>query len=117
MKNKTFSVRTLAAIALMTLLLTMGGCARQDTKSATDTAAADYQAALAQAKTAQRQAAQVGGEWRDTAKLIQAAETAAAQSDYVKAKSLAERASAQGRLGQEQASSQTDVGNPAYLYR
>jgi len=109
----------LSVLTAFALALAMGGCAQQDTKAATATSvtAADYQSALANAKTAQQEAAKVGGEWRDTGKLIRAAERAAAEGDYAKAKGLAEKAFAQGRLGREQAENQIDVGNPGYLYR
>lgn len=75
-----------------------------------------YENALAAAKAEQKKAAAVGGEWRDTGKVLKSAEEAAAKGDYATAKKLADQAAFQGRMGQEQAASQVGVGNPAYLY-
>jgi hypothetical protein len=60
--------------------------------------AADAVAAIASARDAQKQAASVGGEWRDTGKMIKKAEEAA---------KLAAKAEEQGMLGYMRATSQT----------
>jgi len=102
------------AAALVTLTF---GCAQQETKqAAAGDAQSAYQAALSAAKAEQKKAGAVGGEWRDTGKIIKAAEKAAAEGEFSKAKKLADKAAEQGRLGQQQAASQANVGNPSYLY-
>lgn len=98
-------------IALAVLL---GGLLTLGTATASDKATAD--AAIAAAKSAQKAANAVGGEWRDTGKIIKKAEQAATEGNYGNAVKLAEQAEEQGRLGKEQAHSQIGVGNPKYLY-
>ncbi|MGB5468269.1 MAG: hypothetical protein WBM84_19560 [Sedimenticolaceae bacterium] len=98
-------------IALAVLL---GGLLAVGTATANDKATAD--AAIAAAKAAQKAAAAVGGEWRDTGKIIKKAEQAAAEGNYGSAVKLARQAEEQGRIGKEQALGQVDVGNPKYLY-
>ena len=74
------------------------------------------EAAIAAAKASQKAAGSVGGEWRDTGKIIKNAEKAAADGNYGEAEKLAKKAEAQGKLGKEQALSQKGVGNSGYLY-
>ena len=69
--------------------------------------AADAVAAIASAKDAQKQAASVGGEWRDTGKLIKKAEKLLKDGKAEEAAKLAAKAEAQGMLGYMQATSQT----------
>ena len=78
---------------------------------------ADYEKALAAAKDAIATAAAAKGEWRDTGKILSAAEEAAKAGDYDKAVTLTEEARMQGILGAQQANEQANVGNPDYLYR
>lgn len=108
----------LMAAAFTTLAFGLAGCAQQETKptAATTGDQGAYESALATAKAEQKKAASAGGEWRDTGKIIKSAEEAAAAGDYAKAKSLADKAADQGRLGQQQAASQVNAGNPSYLY-
>lgn len=113
--------KVLMATALVTAALGINGCAQQETMPAAAPAAAsaaeaDYQAAMAAAMAEQKKAAEVGGEWRDTGKVIKQAESAAAAGDFAKAKQLADQAADESRLGREQAASQVNVGNPSYLY-
>ena len=68
--------------------------------------AADAAAAIAAAKAAQKQAASVGGEWRDTGKMIKKAESLLKEGKNEEAAKLAEKAEAQGMLGYMQATSQ-----------
>ncbi len=75
----------------------------------------DFEKAMTAAQEARRQAAAVGGEWRDIGKFIKQAEQAAAEGDFVTADRLAEKARRQGELGYEQAMSQKDVGFPEYM--
>lgn len=69
--------------------------------------AADAVAAIAAAKDAQKQASSVGGEWRDTGKMIKKAEKLLKEGKTEKAAKLAQQAEAQGMLGYMQATSQT----------
>ena len=91
-------------------LLWLGGA------MAEPSAKAAAEAAIAAAIEAQQAAAAVGGEWRDTGKLIDKAKQAVAAGDYDTAQMLAQKAETQGKLGEAQARSQIGVGNPAYLY-
>ena len=77
---------------------------------------AGYDKAAAAAKAALEAAAAVGGEWRDSRKLLKKATQAAAKGDFATATKLAETARFQGTKGQEQAKAEQDVGNPSYLY-
>jgi hypothetical protein len=112
--------KILLSAALVAIALSFGGCAKHEMKEsaapAGDTTKQAYENAIAAAKSEQKKAAAVGGEWRDTGKMIKSAEEAAAAGDYGMAKGLADKAAAQGRLGQEQAASQVNAGNPSYLY-
>ena len=65
------------------------------------------EAAIAAAKEAQKQAASVGGEWRDTKKMIKKAEALLKEGKTEEATKMAEAAEAQGMLGYMQATSQT----------
>lgn len=69
--------------------------------------AADAVAAIAAAKDAQKQAATVDGEWRDTGKMIKKAEKLLKEGKTDEAAKLAAKAEAQGMLGYMQATSQT----------
>ncbi len=111
--------KILYAAVLATATIGFAGCAQQESKPVAPAASADqasYEQALAAAKAEQKKAAAVGGEWRDTGKIITSAEEAAAAGDYAKAKSLADKAADQGRMGQAQAAGQVNAGNPSYLY-
>lgn len=63
--------------------------------------------AIADAKEAQKQANSVGGEWRDTGKMIKQAEKLLKEGKAEEAEKLAREAEAQGMLGYMQATSQT----------
>jgi hypothetical protein len=76
---------------------------------------ADYEKALAEAKTAQKKAASVDGEWRDVGKLIKDGEAAAAKGDYATAIKHLSMAKFQGYEGYAQAIGQKSAGNPPYL--
>lgn len=77
---------------------------------------ADFDKAKAAAQAEIKAAGKVGGEWRDSGKLLKKAEAAAAAGDFAKAIKLANQAEAQGRMGQQQAAEQANAGNPSYLY-
>jgi hypothetical protein len=112
--------KTVWLAASFTLALALSGCAQQETKSSAAPAPSDpaaaYEMAKANATAAQKKAASVGGEWRDTGKMMKEAEEAAKAGDYAKAKALADKATFQYQAGYEQAQSQKNVGNPRYLY-
>ena len=77
--------------------------------------AAEFKAAVEKADASRKKAASVGGEWRDTGKMIKKAKAAAEKGDYKKALKLANTAYRQGELGYKQAMSQKGVGFPAYM--
>jgi len=80
-------------------------------------AADDTQArsAIAAAENAQKKAASVDGEWRDTGKIIEKAKAAHEEGNYDQAVKLANKAERQGELGYEQAHSQEKLQSPSYL--
>ncbi|MBT8428911.1 MAG: SoxXA-binding protein [Gammaproteobacteria bacterium] len=96
------------------LAVLIGGMTVAGTAVAADKSSA--MAAVAAAKAAQKAAGAVGGEWRDTGKMIKKAEQAIADGNYGEAEKMAKKAEAQGKLGKEQALSQKGVGNAGYLY-
>ena len=65
------------------------------------------EASIAAAKEARKQANSVGGEWRDTGKMIKKAEKLLKEGKTKEAAKLAQEAEAQGMLGYMQATSQT----------
>jgi len=96
----------MAAAALSVVLAT--GCASTSTQSSA--VEAEYNQAITAAEAARQQAAKIGGEWRDTGKMIEAARKAAGEGKYDEALSLAEQARVQSVLGYEQAMSQQAAG-------
>ena len=62
--------------------------------------------AIAAAKEAQKQAAAVDGEWRDTGKMIKQAEKLLKEGKESEAEKVAREAEAQGMLGYMQATTQ-----------
>ena len=64
------------------------------------------QSAIVAAENAQKKAASLDGEWRDTGKIIEKAKAAQAEGKYDQAVKLANKAERQGELGYEQAHSQ-----------
>jgi hypothetical protein len=77
--------------------------------------AADTTAVIEKAEAARQKAASVGGEWRDTGKLIKKAKHAAKEENFTAAQVWAKQALHQGELGYQQAMQQKDVGFPSYL--
>lgn len=73
--------------------------------------AANAGQAIADAKEAQKQANSVGGEWRDTGKMIKKAEELLAAGKADEAEKLAREAEAQGMLGYMQATGQSKMGD------
>lgn len=90
--------------ALLALSIALFGVAFSGVSGAGEMTA---EAAIAAAKEAQKQANSVGGEWRDTGKLIKKAEKLLKEGKVEEAKKAAQEAEAQGMLGYIQATSQT----------
>ncbi len=76
----------------------------------------EVEQAIAAAEGARQQAASVGGEWRDTAKLIAKAKELAQAGQIQEAIALANRARRQGELGYEQALREQNADFPAYVF-
>jgi rhodanese-related sulfurtransferase len=76
---------------------------------------AEAEDAIAAAEEARKKAASVGGEWRDTGKMIKQATSLLDTREYTKAIGIAEKAKQQGELGYEQAMGQKDAGLPSYM--
>jgi len=72
--------------------------------------------AIAAAEWARKKAASVGGEWRDTAKMIKDADTAVKTGEFDKALELATKAKHQGELGYAQAMAEADADFPSYMH-
>ncbi len=96
--------------------LLLAGCATAQTNADAVPATAKNQPiqspaeAIAAAKQANKKAASVDHEWRDTAKVIKKAETAAAEGDEKLALKLAEQAKLQAEQAYIQGTTQKDVG-------
>ena len=75
---------------------------------------ADADTAIAAAKSANKAAK--GAQWRDTGKMIKAAEAAAKEGKFDAAVSKAKNAEFQASIAQQQAKGATNAGNPSYLY-
>ncbi|MCU7918474.1 MAG: SoxXA-binding protein [Candidatus Thiodiazotropha sp. (ex Dulcina madagascariensis)] len=104
-------------LALLFSLLAGILCAGITTTSLADEAsAAKVQKLIDAADAARKEAASVGGEWRDTGKMIKKAKALLSKGDYVAAAKLANDAAKQGHLGYEQAMSQKTLKMPSYLH-
>lgn len=90
---------------LLAASLTLFGGAYQASAFAADMMGAEK--AIAAAKDARMQAQSVGGEWRDTGKILAKAEALLKEGKYDEAVEMAEEAEAQAMLGYIQATSQT----------
>lgn len=97
-----------SAVAISFALVSATGCAavKSDENAAT--------AAIASAKAAQKHAASVGGEWRDTGKMIKKAEKLAAEGKTEKAIKTAKAAEFQGKAGLDQSKAQPGVAGPRF---
>jgi len=78
---------------MMLVLGLVAGCASTPDEGGATQAQAEQ--AIADAKATNAQAKNMGAEWRDTAKIIDSAEAALAESDYAKAIELANKAQRQ----------------------
>ncbi|MEJ2403485.1 MAG: SoxXA-binding protein [Candidatus Thiodiazotropha sp.] len=91
-------------------------CCFSSATLADDISAAKVQQLIDAAESARKEAASVGGEWRDTGKMIKKSKGLLEKGEYVAAAKLANKAAKQGRLGYEQAVSQKDLKMPSYLH-
>lgn len=62
-------------------------------------------------------AAAVGGEWRDSYKILGKAKKAWKSGEYDKAEKLAHKAMRQGEIGKSQALAERGASIPAYVYK
>ena len=76
---------------------------------------AEFEAAWAEADAARQKAASVGGEWRDTGKMLKQAKAASEAGEHDKAMGLVDKAKKQGELGHAQAMKEKDTGMPDYM--
>lgn len=103
-------------IFLVTLLAAIVCGGMTSTLLADDASAAKVQKLIDAAEAARKEAASVGGEWRDTADMIKQAKELLDKGEYVDAAKLANEAAKQGHLGYEQAMSQKELKMPSYLH-
>jgi acyl-CoA reductase-like NAD-dependent aldehyde dehydrogenase len=96
-----FSTKTLLLATSLTLF--SGGYLT--TAQAADMSSAEQ--AIAAAKDARKHADSVGGEWRDTGKMLAKAEALLKEGKYDDAEKMAQEAEAQAMLGYIQATSQS----------
>jgi len=96
-------------LATLAAVLTLVGCAGTSEKMMMSEAT-DYPSLIKQAQASIKKAASVGGEWRDSKKILKSAEKAAKAGDKDKAMMLAKKAVEQGKLGYEQALAQKNAG-------
>ncbi len=78
--------------------------------------AAEAEAAIAAAEAARKKADSVGGEWRDTAKMIKDAGDLVKTGEFDAAVKLANKAKRQGEMGYAQAISQKGATFPSYVH-
>jgi hypothetical protein len=103
-------------LLLLTLLVGLLSAGMTTTLLADEVSAAKVQSLIDAAEAARKEAASVGGEWRDTAKMIAKAKALLEKGDFVAAAKQANDAAKQGHLGYEQAVSQKDLKMPSYLH-
>jgi threonine dehydrogenase-like Zn-dependent dehydrogenase len=91
----------------------------KQTEGTVDAAAGEKKAlaerGISDAEAARKKASEVGGEWRDTGKMIKQAEDAVKTGEFDKAISLATQAKRQGELGYAQAMGEKDASFPSYM--
>lgn len=101
-------------------LLLLAGCAgavAEKSDEAAKAAPGGADAAIAAAKEAQKKAASVDGEWRDTGDMIADAEKLAAEGKADDAIKLANKAKAEGELGYAQAVEQAKSADMSLYIR
>jgi hypothetical protein len=103
-------IRSISAGATIAILLTS-----LPVTNAWSTTRSEAERAISEAEEAREKAAAVGGEWRDTAKMIQSATKLLDTRQYTKASGIAKEAKLQAELGYEQAMNEKDAGFPEYM--
>jgi rhodanese-related sulfurtransferase len=103
-------IRSLSAGLMVTALL-----AALPATNALSATRAEAEQAIAEAEEARKKAASIGGEWRDTAKMMDKATELLDTREYTKAIEIADEAKLQGDLGYEQAMEAKDAGFPKYM--
>jgi hypothetical protein len=104
------------SILISTLLAWVIGAGFATTSLADEVSTEKVQKLIEAADQARKQAASVGGEWRDTGKMIKKAKNLMEKGDFVAAAKIAHAAAKQGHLGYEQAMSQKELKMPSYLH-
>ena len=84
--------------------------------AATGCASMGYEQATQDADAAIKKAASVGGEWRDSRKIMKKAAEAAKAGEFDKASKLANKAKQQGELGYAQAMAEK-TADGSYLFK
>lgn len=108
-------MKSIQIVRAATVALAFAGIQAGTVQAAEADPAAQAAAAIEQAEAARKKADSVGGEWRDTAKLIKQAQAAAKEGNHAEAIKLANTAYREGELGHQQALSQKGADFPAYL--
>ncbi|MET0068908.1 MAG: hypothetical protein ABW096_02650 [Candidatus Thiodiazotropha sp.] len=108
MQKKSVLISSLLAWMISSSLATMA--------VADEVSAEKVKKLIEAADEARKQAASVGGEWRDTSKMIKKAKGLLEKGDFVAAAKLANKAAKQGHLGYEQAMSQKELKMPSYIH-
>jgi len=104
------------ALLIAGALLTGPAMAEEKAAAAVDPAAmTKFLDAYAAADAARKKAGSVGGEWRDTGKILKKAKKAAEAGDLDKAMKAVKTAHFQGDMGYQQAMEQKSAGHPSYL--
>ena len=103
-------------ILISSLLVWIIGSGLATTTMADEVSAEKVEKLITAADEARKHAASVGGEWRDTGKMIKKAKGLLKKGDFVAAAKIANKAAKQGHLGYEQAMSQKDLKMPSYLH-
>lgn len=104
------AIELIRTAVLAVTFLSVGAVLAAETDQANE-----FKAAVEKADASRKKAASVGGEWRDTGKMIKQANAAAKKGDYKRALKLANTAYRQGELGYQQAMDQKDAGFPSYM--
>ncbi len=99
-------MRIKTGLAAALLVLAAGSTCAADAKPAD----AAVEKAISDAAAAMKKAESVGFAWRDTGKMIQAAQAAAEKGDTAKAMALAEQARKQGESAYQQYLDQRNAG-------
>ncbi|WP_232020247.1 LysM peptidoglycan-binding domain-containing protein [Sulfuriflexus mobilis] len=117
---KTTNILKHGALSALVLSVAVGCASTQQEEPAAAPAAKDTtcQAELAAAEAARKKAASIGGEWRDTGKIIKKAKAALKAGDASKCVKLANQARRQAELGYAQAlAEQTKSANSYTVQR